>query len=106
MKLDFKGRYKYKTPRYPLKYGECELLITHDELRHYVIATELADNPGASIINAIKALAEQVKNEFNLGAYRWFERSLYDGKFSRFEKGRWFPATDKEREIISQIMSP
>ena len=61
----------------------CSLVI--DQSRNLVIATEIADNPGTSITNAVDLLANQVCNEFQLDKQRltWIERytkQSYKGK--------------------------
>ena len=61
----------------------CSLVI--DQSRNLVIATEIADNPGTSITNAVDLLANQVCDEFKLDKQKltWIERyteQSYKGK--------------------------
>ena len=61
----------------------CSLVV--DRSRNLVIATEIADNPGTSITNAVDLLANKVCNEFQLDKQRltWIERytkQSYKGK--------------------------
>lgn len=55
---DLDRRLRY-TPRWTIAEGECRLRIWFDE--RIVLVTELEDNPGASVTNAIEVIAEAVE---------------------------------------------
>jgi hypothetical protein len=58
MHLVFHGLYAFDTR------SVCELRVFADANRMVVVATELEDNPGMSVVNAVKSLTSDVGRDF------------------------------------------
>src|SRR5947209_8457112 len=58
------ARFRYPTPCYPKQFSECRLRIFNHEGKHVAIATELVDNPGASVTNTAEDLWGAVMQEW------------------------------------------
>lgn len=110
MKNIFSGEFEYNTPNNTMSPpGKCHLIIAKDDLRTFVLATELDNNPGASITNCIETLIKQVKTHFNLEKIEWFECYPHHPnpaiKYTKWDGETWKPTNEREREILNVMGS-
>src|SRR5438105_585446 len=61
-----KARIRYHAPRCPKQFAECRLRLFKHEGRHVAVATELVDNPGASVTNTAEDLWAEVARQWEL----------------------------------------
>jgi hypothetical protein len=81
----YTGEFQYQGHQRQLSICELTMLQTPDRL--IVIATEIAQNPGTSITNAYKLLAQKIVEEFQINPLTalWIEH-YNDKSYTNFQK--------------------